>query len=112
MPNEIEVYRGVLAELGQAEASVKRVVGIISNAARDLKSWKNVIASNAPPGAGFPDVDLHGPTIDCREWPNGERIARVLSEWHQAKARVGAAYSAIPESQRSVVKTPQEATGP
>jgi len=109
MPNEIETYQGVIAELAQAEASVKRLVKIITDAAAKLQNWQKVMVANGPPGVGFPPELMRAPSIDCREWPDANRLAHALSDWHQAKDRVRSAYGAIPESQRAVVKPPQEA---
>lgn len=109
MPSEIEIYQGAVAEAKQAQATVERIIKTISEAAMILRDWRTAMVSNAPAAVGFPPEVALRPkaSIDCRQWPTGEDLARGLAHWHQSKARVESAYAAIPESMRSVVTPPR-----
>lgn len=104
----IEQYQQAVAEVKAAIGEAERLVRIVSSGAAALREWKRMMMSNVQ--GGFPmEIALspHSPTINGSEWPTGQQLAVALQRYHQAKQTLQNAYSAIPDSQRSVVQAPE-----
>jgi len=107
MSSEIEQYQTAKAEFERATKRCEQIAALVEQAALALKNWKRAMVSNA--SVGFPaEIALSNNTrsIDANQWISAGEIASALSMYHEAKAAMHNAYSAIPAAQREVIVPP------
>jgi hypothetical protein len=87
--------------LREATAAVHKVIGSACRTAKLLAgNWWTVAVEGmtvAPPG------DPTAAPLSLLDWPGREEIARVLSAWHAARARLDTAWLSLPEEIRPLI---------
>lgn len=105
--SSIAAYQSAVEEAKNAVYECQCMSQIISRGERALCQWRTAMVSNCE--VGFPpEVALtrHGESIDAKVWPTAKQIAERLSRYHSAVQDLRNKYAAIPESERSVVTSP------
>ena len=72
--------------LEQATRDAERVVGVITDAGEKLRNWKNVRVSDIK--IPIEGLGSSAPSINAKQWPTAEQLAKVLAAWHQADRAV------------------------
>jgi len=99
--DKVEVYQAALRRLSEATAAAQAVVRVVTEGARALARWQEVMVSNVS-GGGYPAevVNRNAPGINAREWLSAEAIHNVLVAFHDARVAVVHAWGAIPQERR------------
>ena len=107
MASEIEAYQSAIQEFRTAKAACENIAKIVFEGNKALVNWHRATVSNVPQGFPMNLALANGAAaIDASQWPTGQQIAVVLSNYHAVAQAMRNAYAAIPASQREVVQPP------
>jgi hypothetical protein len=103
----VEVYLEALRRLKEATAAAQAVVRVVTEGARALGRWQEVVVSDIGGGAYPAEVGLRRvPGISARDWPSAEAIHNALVTFHEARVAVTHAWGAIPQERWDVLPPP------
>ena len=104
--NPISEYQAKLKELHETTQAVEKMVATIVSGANKLTHWRQVVVTD---GGNFPCELMGGSqTINANDWPTGQQIGQLLSQWHSLHSATQQAYEQIPDDQRDVVQPPPD----
>ena len=104
--NPISEYQTKLKELRTITRSIEKMVATVVSGADNLNHWRQVVVTSA--GKVPPELIGSPRIIDANDWPTGQQIGQLLSQWHDIKVKTDQAYKRIPPSQREGVQTPPD----
>ena len=100
-------YQSELKELEKVENEVVAMVATIKQGSEQLQRWRDLMIVGT--GHSFPGhVTQSNRSLNGNSWPSGSQIGELLAKWHSQKNKTLQAYQAIPDSERSVVKAPDQ----
>ena len=111
MSDQVRAYQQAVARLNEARSRMQEIVSVIeaARAALTRDSWMKVRVENI--GIGWPPEVAYGQgshQIDGHKWPDAQRLAKTLKEYHEAMVSVRDIYDRIPDELRAVMTPPPQ----
>lgn len=102
-------YQAKIEERDKARAAVEKMTRTIQLGTEvfERSNWQDILNSF---DKEMPEVTKIGEFFPIKDWPTGEQIKQLLSQWRIAQQEVQEAYLKVPEDKRKILRSPQDKT--